>query len=87
MERHCLTADLVIGSVLVPGATAPRLVSRDLVGRMQPGAVLVDVAIDQAVLPPPDRRPMRIPSIGSVRCCTIAWPTCRAPCPVPLPLP
>lgn len=47
VERHCLTADLVIGSVLVPGATAPRLVSRDLVGRMQPGAVLVDVAIDQ----------------------------------------
>ena len=47
MERHCLTADLVIGSVLVPGAAAPRLVSRELVGRMRPGAVLVDVAIDQ----------------------------------------
>lgn len=47
VERHCLTADLVIGSVLVPGATAPQLVSRELVGRMRPGAVLVDVAIDQ----------------------------------------
>lgn len=40
-------ADLVIGSALVPGAAAPRLVSRALVARMKPGAVVVDVAIDQ----------------------------------------
>ncbi|RAI57941.1 alanine dehydrogenase [Roseicella frigidaeris] len=40
-------ADLVIGAVLVPGAAAPRLVSRAMVGRMRPGSVLVDVAIDQ----------------------------------------
>ncbi|MDR2857960.1 MAG: alanine dehydrogenase [Novosphingobium sp.] len=40
-------ADLVIGAVLVPGAAAPRLVSQAMLGTMQPGAVLVDVAIDQ----------------------------------------
>ncbi len=40
-------ADLVIGAVLVPGAKAPTLVPNDLVARMRPGAVLVDVAIDQ----------------------------------------
>ncbi len=40
-------ADLVIGAVLIPGAAAPKLISRDLLGRMKPGAVLVDVAIDQ----------------------------------------
>lgn len=40
-------ADMVIGAVLIPGAAAPKLVSRDQLGTMQPGAVLVDVAIDQ----------------------------------------
>lgn len=40
-------ADLVIGAVLVPGAKAPIVVSSDLVGRMRPGSVLVDIAIDQ----------------------------------------
>ncbi|HEU0221610.1 MAG TPA: alanine dehydrogenase, partial [Paracoccaceae bacterium] len=47
IERHVLSADLVIGAVLVPGAAAPKLVTRALVGRMKPGSVLVDVAIDQ----------------------------------------
>ena len=47
LERACLEADLVIGAVLVPGARAPRLVSNELVSRMQPGSVLVDIAIDQ----------------------------------------
>lgn len=41
------TADLVIGTVLVPGARAPKLVTTDLVAQMRPGSVLVDVAIDQ----------------------------------------
>ena len=41
------TADLVIGCVLIPGAAAPKLVTRADVARMRPGAVLVDVAIDQ----------------------------------------
>lgn len=40
-------ADLVIGAVLVPGARAPRLMTRDMVREMQPGSVIVDVAIDQ----------------------------------------
>jgi alanine dehydrogenase len=47
IERACLTADLVIGSVLVPGAKAPKLVSNALVARMRPGSVLVDIAVDQ----------------------------------------
>jgi alanine dehydrogenase len=47
VERACLWADLVIGAVLVPGAKAPTLVSNDLVARMRPGSVLVDIAIDQ----------------------------------------
>src|ERR1700744_318247 len=47
IERAVIDADLVIGAVLVPGAKAPTLVSDDLVGRMKPGAVLVDIAIDQ----------------------------------------
>jgi alanine dehydrogenase len=47
IERAVLDADLVIGAVLVPGAKAPKLVSNDLVSRMRPGAVLVDIAIDQ----------------------------------------
>jgi alanine dehydrogenase len=47
VERACLAADLVIGAVLVPGARAPRLVGNDLVRRMRPGSVLVDIAIDQ----------------------------------------
>lgn len=47
IERYALEADLVVGAVLIPGAAAPRLISRELVGRMKKGAVLVDVAIDQ----------------------------------------
>ena len=41
------TADLVIGAVLIPGAAAPKLVSRELLKTMKPGSVIVDVAIDQ----------------------------------------
>jgi alanine dehydrogenase len=47
VERAVLGADLVIGAVLVPGAKAPKVVSNDLVKRMKPGSVLVDIAIDQ----------------------------------------
>ena len=46
-EAAVLTADLVIGAVLVPGAAAPKLIKRAQLSRMQPGAVIVDVAIDQ----------------------------------------
>jgi alanine dehydrogenase len=47
VERAVLDADLVIGAVLVPGAKAPMLISNELVSRMRPGSVLVDIAIDQ----------------------------------------
>jgi alanine dehydrogenase len=47
VERHVLTADLVIGAVLIPGGSAPRLVSRDMLKHMRPGSVIVDVSIDQ----------------------------------------
>ncbi len=47
IERAVVAADLVIGAVLVPGAAAPRLVTRAMVRRMRPGSVLVDIAIDQ----------------------------------------
>jgi alanine dehydrogenase len=47
IERSLLNADLVIGSVLIPGARAPKLVTNDLVARMKPGSVLVDIAVDQ----------------------------------------
>jgi alanine dehydrogenase len=50
-ESHLLdllpTVDLLIGAVLVPGAKAPKLISRDMLRRMRPGSVLVDIAIDQ----------------------------------------
>ncbi len=47
VERAVLDADLVIGAVLVPGAKAPTLVGNELVSRMKPGSVLVDIAVDQ----------------------------------------
>ncbi|HVB26279.1 MAG TPA: alanine dehydrogenase [Mycobacteriales bacterium] len=47
IERACIDADLVIGAVLVPGAKAPTLISNDLVSRMKPGCVLVDISVDQ----------------------------------------
>jgi alanine dehydrogenase len=47
IEELLVSADLVIGAVLIPGARAPRLVSRELVAAMRPGSVLVDISIDQ----------------------------------------
>lgn len=47
IEQHVTTADLVIGAVLVPGAAAPRLLTRDMIRKMRPGSVFVDIAIDQ----------------------------------------
>jgi alanine dehydrogenase len=47
IDESVIAADLVIGAVLVPGGRAPQLVSRKLVARMKPGAVVVDVAVDQ----------------------------------------
>ena len=47
IEQHVLSADLVVGAVLVPGAAAPRLVTREMVKRMRRGSVMVDISIDQ----------------------------------------
>jgi len=47
VEKYVETADLVVGAVLIPGAAAPKLVSREMVKGMRPGSVLVDIAIDQ----------------------------------------
>ena len=47
IDRALVDADLVVGSVLIPGAKAPKLVSNELVSRMKPGSVLVDIAVDQ----------------------------------------
>jgi alanine dehydrogenase len=47
LEKHVLEADLVIGGVLIPGAAAPKLVTREHIKHMKPGAAIVDVAIDQ----------------------------------------
>lgn len=47
VEEQVLSADMVIGSVLIPGTKAPKLVTNDMVANMKPGSVLVDIAIDQ----------------------------------------
>lgn len=47
IQEQVVEADMVIGAVLIPGAAAPKLVSNDLVSRMKPGSVLVDIAVDQ----------------------------------------
>lgn len=47
VERAAMEADLLIGGVLIPGAAAPKIVTRQMVSKMRPGAVVVDVAIDQ----------------------------------------
>ena len=47
IEEHVLGSDLVIGAVLIPGASAPKLLTRDIISRMRTGSVVVDVAIDQ----------------------------------------
>jgi len=47
LEQYALQSDLIIGAVLIVGAEAPKLITRDMIRRMSPGTVLVDVAIDQ----------------------------------------
>jgi len=47
INKHIKTSDLIIGAVLIPGAKAPNLITRSMLKEMQPGTVLVDVAVDQ----------------------------------------
>ena len=81
-----LDADLVVGAVLVPGAKAPKLVTNELVSRMKPGAVLVDIAIDQGGCFE-DSTPPRTPSptYPVHERSSTASPTCRVRCPTPPP--
>ena len=74
-------ADLVVGSVLIPGAKAPKLVTRDMLKLMEPGTVMVDVAIDQGGCFETSR-PTKIPSTMSTASCTTAWPTSPVRCPI-----
>ncbi len=47
IEAQVSEADLIVGAVLIPGAKAPHLITRDMLSKMKPGAVIVDVAVDQ----------------------------------------
>ena len=47
IENAVINSDLVIGAVLVPGAKAPKLVTREMISKMEPGSVVVDIAVDQ----------------------------------------
>jgi alanine dehydrogenase len=79
LQHHVTSADLVIGAVLIPGAAAPKLVSQDLIAAMQPGSVVVDVAIDQGgcfATSKPTTMPVQ--PTWSAMWFTIAWPTCLA---------
>ena len=79
-------SDVVIGAVLVAGAKAPKLVTRDMVTSMRPGSVVVDVAIDQGGCFETAGRPRtRIPPTSRRMSCTTASPTSPAPSPAPPP--
>ena len=78
IERAVLDADMVIGAVLIPGAKAPTLATNELVSRMKPGSVLVDISMDQGGCCGTRSRPRTRTRLMP---CTIrsstAWPTCR----------
>lgn len=77
-------ADVLIGAVLIPGASAPQLVTRAMLAEMKPGAVVVDVAVDQGGCSrPPMPRPIRIRSTRSTASSTTVSPTCRVRSPAP----
>ena len=71
LEEEVTNADLVVGTVLVTGARAPRLVTRAMVARMKRGAALVDLSIDQGGFP----RPRGRPAIGGRSMSPRAWST------------
>lgn len=78
IEQSVLDADLLIGAVLIPGAKAPRLISRELVAKMKPGAAIVDVSIDQGGCietsrPTTHNNPFFIVE-GVVHCCITNFP-------------
>jgi alanine dehydrogenase len=81
-------ADVVVGAVLIPGAKAPRLVTRDMLGTMKKGSVLVDVAIDQGGCFETSKATTHgNPPTWWTGWCTTVWPTCPARWPRPRPWP
>jgi alanine dehydrogenase len=85
IERAVIDADLVIGAVLVPGAKAPMLISNELVARMLPGSVLVDIAIDQGGCFEDSHPTSHDEPTGCTTRCSTAWRTCRARSRTPRP--
>ena len=78
IEERLIDSDLVIGAVLLPGRCAPHLISRDMVGKMPDGSVLVDVAIDQGGIaetsrPTTHKDPVFV-ELGVVHCCITNLP-------------
>jgi alanine dehydrogenase len=81
IEAALERSDVVIGAVLIPGAAAPKLVSKEMLGLLPDRAVLVDVAIDQGgcfATSRPTTPPTRSPPMRSPASCTTASRTCRA---------
>jgi alanine dehydrogenase len=78
IEQHVLDADLVIGGVLVPGAAAPKLVTRKMVEAMRPGSASPSIRADAAKQHAPRRTLNR--RTRSARSCITAWRTCREAC-------
>ena len=77
IEEAISRADLVVGAILIPGAKAPRLLTRELVKKMEPGSVIVDVAIDQGALRKHQDLPrIRILSISKKTLYIIVLPIC-----------
>ena len=88
IKKSVQHADLLIGAVLVPGAKAPKLVTRDMLPLMKEGAVIVDVAVDQGgAWRPSGPPPTPSPPTWWTGWSTTGWPTCRGRCPVPPPSP
>jgi alanine dehydrogenase len=78
IENAVLESDLVIGAVLVPGAKAPKLVTREMISKMEKGSVVVDIAVDQgAALRHVNQPPMRILLLKLMVWFIIVSPICR----------
>ena len=87
IEQQVMEADMVIGAVLIPGAAAPKLVTNELVSRMKPGSVLVDIAVDQGGCFE-DTHADHARRARPTRCTTrssTAWRTCPVRCRTPRP--
>ena len=88
LEQRVREADAVIGSVLLPGARAPVIVSEEMVASMRPGSVIVDIAIDQGGCVATSRMTTHsIRRTRSTTSSTTAWATCPARSPTPRPTP